>query len=373
MEVRNDYRNCPTNIACSIRKYFELSQKHDGLKILDKILAEKQPENVVMMLFDGMGSKILARTLPENSFFRQHQVKELTTVFPPTTAAATNSFRTGLNPAEHGWLGWNTYIPPIDKVITVFRDCEKGDENQLPSPEFLKVKNQLSHDFISREINDQGKFSAHDFFPFPQQDATVYKNLDQMLDLVLSETKKPGKKFIYAYDTEPDHSMHIFGPDSPEVKKLIKERDQKVAKFAKKLKNTLLIIVADHGHRKVKNVFLREYPDFYQMLARLTSIEPRAVSFKIKPEFMTEFPEKFNQLFGKDFDLYPRDEVLKSQLFGDGQPHSWFKDQLGDFLAIAHPDSNLCLLDRGDPALFSQHTGISDDELFIPLILIDRS
>ena len=63
MLVKNNYNECLTNLACSIRKYFELDYKHNTLDYIDKLLEEKQPKNVVVILFDGMGSRILDRTL----------------------------------------------------------------------------------------------------------------------------------------------------------------------------------------------------------------------------------------------------------------------------------------------------------------------
>ena len=59
MEVKNDYNETLTNLACSIRKYFELDYKHKTLDYRDKILKEKKPKNVVTILFDGMGSNII--------------------------------------------------------------------------------------------------------------------------------------------------------------------------------------------------------------------------------------------------------------------------------------------------------------------------
>lgn len=112
MIVKNNYKECLTNLACSIRKYFDLDYEHNTLDYIDKLLAEKQPKNVVVILFDGMGSRILERTLDKNAFLIKNKVKDITTVFPATTTAATTSIRTGLNPVEHGWLGWNTYIAP---------------------------------------------------------------------------------------------------------------------------------------------------------------------------------------------------------------------------------------------------------------------
>lgn len=36
-----DYKNSIVNVACSIRKYFELDYNHNTIKIIDKILEKK--------------------------------------------------------------------------------------------------------------------------------------------------------------------------------------------------------------------------------------------------------------------------------------------------------------------------------------------
>ena len=63
MEVKNHYNECLTNLACSIRKYFNLDYKHNTLPEIDEVLEANQPQKVVLMLFDGMGSRIIERTL----------------------------------------------------------------------------------------------------------------------------------------------------------------------------------------------------------------------------------------------------------------------------------------------------------------------
>ena len=98
MEVKNHYNECLTNLACSIRKYFNLDYKHNTLPEIDEVLEANQPQKVVLMLFDGMGSRIIERTLSDNDFFRKNMIKEITTVFPTTTTAATTSIRTGYFP-----------------------------------------------------------------------------------------------------------------------------------------------------------------------------------------------------------------------------------------------------------------------------------
>ena len=367
MKVKNNYQNCITNVACSIRKYFNLDYTHNTIPEIDKLLEQEKPESIVVILLDGMGSKIIKRNLPNNSFFLKNMKKEITTVFPATTTAATTSIRTGLNPCEHGWLGWNTYIKPINKVITLFKNSEKG-QNEI-SQEFLSVKEKLVTKTIVDEINEKGNFTAEELFPFGEN---AYRDLDDMLKRIEKKVREPGKKYIYAYDEEPDATMHDYGPDSKEAIGKIKERNKKIEKLCKKLKNTVVIIIADHGHLKVEHLYLKNYPKLKDMLERTISLEQRAISFKIKENKQKEFEKEFNKSLGEYFKLYSKEEVLKNSLFGTGSKNELFEDALGDYIAIANDEnnSNKCLIDEGDDVLVSQHAGYSDDEIFIPLIIV---
>lgn len=366
MIVKNNYNECLTNLACSIQKYFGLKIKHNSIEYIDKLLNEKQPKNVVLMLFDGMGSRILDRTLDENSFFRKNKIKEITTVFPATTTAATTSIRTGLNPIEHGWLGWNMYIEPIDETITLFLNSEKGKEEV--SNNFLKVKDKLVQKTIVDEIKEDTEYEAVELFPFGEN---KYNSLDEMLQIIKEECNKGGKKYIYAYDTEPDHSMHDFGPDDEKVKKLIEIRNNKVEQLCGSLSDSIIIVVADHGHKEVEHIYLKDYPKITEMLERTTSLEQRAVSFKIKKDYKGQFAREFNENFDKSFKLYSNTEIVESHLFGEGEENELFREAIGDFIAIAE-NSNKCIVTDGDEVLKSQHAGYSEDEIYVPLIVVDK-
>ena len=364
MKVKNNYQECITNFACSIEKYFDLIPKHNTLPYIDKLLEEKKPENVVVILLDGLGSRILDRTLEEDSFLRKHKYKEITTVFPATTTAATTSMQTGLNPIEHGYLGWDLYIKPIDKIISIYPGTEKGKEDQ--DEDFKKIKELLNITTIPEKINKKGKYQGIELFPFKE---TLYQDLDDMLEKIKQKTKEPGKKYIYAYDTEPDHTMHDFGPDSIEAKNLIIERNTKIEQLSKELENTILFVIADHGHKKVEHLFLEDYPDIISLLERTTSLEQRATSFKVKEGKKEEFIEKFNQHFGNYFKLYTKEDIINCKLFGEGEEHPLFKDALGDFISIAE-NTDKCFVAKEDPILTSQHAGYTEDEIYIPLIII---
>ena len=368
MKINNNYSECLTNLACSIRKYFELDYKHNTLEYIDKILEEKQPKNVVTILFDGMGSKILDKILPPNSFLLSHRFKEISTVFPATTVAATTSITTGLNPVETGMLGWNMYFKEIDKTIATFKGCEKGSKDKSPLEEAEAFKKKyMKTKTIMEDINEKGKYKGYKLFPFGEE---PYGDLDEMLNKIEKLCSEDGKKYIYAYDTEPDHLMHRFGTYCSEVKDLIRYRNFMIEKLCDKLEDTIIFIVADHGHIPVENIHLENYPEIVECLRQNTSIEPRAVNFFIKKDKKEKFVQLFNESFGNYFNLYSKQEVIDSQLFGDGEENPIFDSALGDFLAIAK--ENKTILFNGDTEFLSQHAGITDDEILVPLIVVQK-
>ena len=190
MKVKNNYNECITNVACSIRKYFGLNYKHNTIKYLDDLLEQKQPKNVVLILFDGMGSKVLEKTIDENSFLRKNMYKEITTVFPATTCAATYSARTGLNPIEHGYLGWYMYVKPLDDTILLFTGKSKNTLEINPKYEKIREK-YLATKCIYDEINEQGKYKAYNLFPFGDN---AYKDMDDMFTTIKEKCTEEGKK-----------------------------------------------------------------------------------------------------------------------------------------------------------------------------------
>jgi predicted AlkP superfamily pyrophosphatase or phosphodiesterase len=315
-----------------------------------------------------MGSNILDRTLNYGDFLLENKLKNITTVFPATTVAATTSMMTGLNPVETGMMAWDMYFKDIDKVITTFIGSEKSDPTHTPLPEALKYrKEHMITKTIMDEINEKGVDKGYIVSPFCD---TPYESVKEMYDTIKQRCDEPGRKYIYAYNPEPDSSMHEFGCNSEEAKTEIRDANYRIEKLAGEVKDTIIFVVADHGHINVKHIYLEDYPDIVNCLRMNTSLEPRAVNFFIKDDKKEEFVTLFNKYFSNDYDLHPMDDVIKSKLFGDGEENSVYRDALGDFLAIAK--TNKAIIYGGSTPLKSQHAGYTDDEIYVPLVLIKR-
>ena len=380
METLNfkiNYDECITNVACSILKYFNCDYYHKTLKTLDELLEHNKPKNVVLILFDGLGSRILDKTLNKDSFLLKHRIKEITSVFPSTTAASTLSAQTGLNPSEHGWLGWSNYISPIDTIIQLFWDVEKGKgPNRSKNQEFLKIKQKY---LSPKRLVDVIKEKGCDTYTLSPYVECKYSTLDEMFEVIEEKLKinKDRKKFLYVYNPEPDSTMHEKGCDSIEAEEKIFERNFKMEEFfeGKVDKETMIIVIADHGHINADYIQLNNYPDIKELMEKSIYIEKRCPMFRIKKGKENLFKELFEKYFGEYFFLLSKQEIKDKKIFGDinYKENELFDSSLGDFIAINKNNNNKALMDDNDSELKSVHGGNADDEVYIPLIVLSKN
>lgn len=362
-----DYTNCPANVANSILKHFKCAQFHPGMPILDEILERNNYKHVILYLADGLGCAQMEEHLDTESFLRKHMVSTFSSVFPPTTTASTTTYTTGLMPNEHGWLGWNMYIKEIDEIVTLFRNCIRDTFIPFSFSEDY-AEERYPNRYLHQIINETGDGKGYFYFPFKW---TIYKDHQQLRNEVLELCSKDEKNYLYLYDTQPDSILHKDGAKSQTAKEKIIEINQWLESISKELKDTLIIVCADHGHLDVTPVHVSDAPEIEKMMIRPTSLEPRASVFHIKEEFKSSFKEEFFKVYSKeDFIVYSAEEVKNMQLFGTGESREGFDDSIGDFIAIAISDK--MIIDTPDSfKLKSHHAGFTSDEMEIPLILID--
>lgn len=369
MKLKNNYNECLTNLACSISKYFGVSYKHNTLDYIDTLLEEKKPQNVVTILLDGMGNSLLDKHLTKDSFFIKNRIKSISTVFPATTVAATTSMRTGLNPCETGMLGWTMYFDECDDTIVTYTKSLKCDENNKVLQSAIEYMDKyLTQKEVTDLINEETTFKGYKVVPY---DDEKYIDLDDMFNKIENICNNNEKKYIYSYCDEPDYTLHDLGTDNSEIKDIIINMQDRVYKLAQKINDTIIFVVADHGHLEAENIFLEDYQDFLNCLEELPSIEPRATAFFVKNNMKKTFEYLFKKYFGKYFYLFTKSEIINMKLFGDGEENKKFRSELGDYIAISY--TKKAFIYKGDYPLISQHSGYSDEEVFVPLIVIDTN
>lgn len=357
------------NIACSILKYYGLKTINESFDRLDELLGKRENRRfnkIALVLLDGLGTKNIEASLGRDCFFLSRLYAECTSVFPPTTVAATTSVQSGLYPCQHGWLGWTNYYKPIERSLTVFlnSDSETGEKLEGESvPSFLCPYETL-WDRIKRTNTASHFLSPHGGVPI--------ESARDMSDKLIDILNRDEESFSYAYWPYPDHYMHKFGPDSKEVRENILSLQEEMERIGRSLPDdALLLIIADHGQILSEQYLLDDFPDITRHLVRRPTIESRASTYFVKEGEKVAFKEDFKRHFGDSYELLSKEEALERELFGPNHElHPLFSDMLGDFIAIAKSEKTL-FLSRGEmEACKGVHAGGMEKERLIPLIAV---
>ena len=364
-----DYQNSILAISISLLKKYGIKSHHTSLPELDKKL--KQYKNIVLIIFDGMGINILNHYKEKTPFLHKKIVKSISSVFPPTTAAATTSIHSGLSPLEHGWIGWMQYFKKYDKVIELFRDTDFYEQE--------KINTNVWNDFLNYEdiytkiIKQNPDVNFTKIFPFWAPNGV--SSVSEMRKKIVSTLAQNDKNLILGYWTNPDNKIHKLGISSPEISEIMEDINQEMETLFSQIdKDTIVLITADHGIIETDSIFLNEIKGFEECFKNPPSMEVRTISFFIKEDKKEKFKTLFNQHFKNDCILYTHDEYINSGLLGSGKMHPMIHEFVGDFVAISHTNKSLCYYTKKEKAIMlkSDHAGLTKEEMLVPLIILEK-
>ena len=357
-----DYSNTLLNIISGIRRNYGCESKYQ----IDNSIFDRKYKNIVILILDGLGTNVLNKNLEETDFLRKNYYKDVNSIYPSTTAAATTSIISGLTPYESGWTGWQNYIKELNKNIVLFNGKDYYKD------EFTGVTgyNKLPYKTFCSDSNVPGEIIQPDF-------KTNKRDLKDLLKRSLKSLKKKKSNIQYIYHTEPDSMMHMLGTGTKEVKDLLNTMNKDIEEYASKLPNdTLLIVSADHGHIDVEPLYFADCKILMNMLNRRPSNDGRCATFSVKDEYKTQFEKLFNQLFKNVYKLYKSEDAIKLGFFGnkDDIKHERIDDFLADYVAVAtnkyyfemHP------IAEAEIKFKSHHAGITKEEMKVPVILFKR-
>ena len=356
-----DYSDTQLGIISGFRNNFGYDYKYP---IIDGIF-DKKYKKMIILILDGFGTNALFNDLDENSFFRKNYVKSIHSIYPSTTAASTTSMKTGLSPYVTGWTGWENYFKEIDENIILFTGKKFVNDEQTG----ITGYSQIPYKPFFSDMNDVKGYLVEPNFK------NNNRTIDDILNQSLEYNKRDEAQVQYVYYDEPDHLMHEIGPYAEKVKRMIKEFENKIEAYSKKLSNdTLLIITADHGHRNVKPIHIYDIKILNDLLERRPSNDTRSITFKVKKGKEKEFENIFNILFKDYFLLFKTEDAIKKGFFGlkDDIKHERIDDFLADYIAVAINDRYFNYKGVPDFIFASHHAGITKDEMSVPLIVIRK-
>lgn len=364
-----NFKHCNINISATLAEFLGAKNSNATLPQIKAELA-KGYKNVVFICFDGMGIYPLEQNLPATDYLRTNIADVLCSTFPSTTTCATTSLTTNRLPLEHGWFGWSMHFESIKRNVFIFLNTdsvtgEKLDVTQgYPLAKFPYYFDEAtSPDYQINTIFPPFVEVAH-----PERNIAWNFDMGEFFEHIKTICAKDGKQFIYAYNNEPDHSMHEYGVTCDYIKDMLQDISRRLQQLVEQTPDTLFIVTADHGQIDVEgDVNMYEDEQMYAMLEALPYMEPRAIAFKVKPDKKTEFAQYFTARYGEDFELHESKELIERGFFGD------FGDKahlLGDYIAIGTYTHKQALVLPPDDFTFKGHHTSLTEEMLVPLIMI---
>jgi predicted AlkP superfamily pyrophosphatase or phosphodiesterase len=361
-----DYTKNIINVSSTFNKMLGHSTNIATLSKLEEYL-KKDYKNVVFIILDGFGINPIKINLDKNNILRKNIKQTLTSVFPSTTTNATTTLMSGDYPFNHGWFGWSVYFDELEKAVMLYMDRDYYTGEKIDSS---FVRNKLP---FTAYYNDAKNYDVNTVLPTYIKDGNArehypYNSKKEMFENIKKCCLKDGKQFIYSYCDEPDHTMHDYGVASKEAKDVIMDLSSYIEDLHKSLKDTLIVITADHGHIDIDGyIEIYKNKELLKCLDKPMYLEPRATSFKVKEEKREEFKKIFNKCYHKDFKLFEVDYLVKRGVFGP------FNDKnrvlLGDYIAVCKTNKQF-VFDENSNEFKGHHTSLTK-EMLVPLIIID--
>jgi hypothetical protein len=219
--------------------------------------------SVVLLVLDGLGANEVENRPAILSEINAMEGTQITTVVPSTTSTALTSISTGLDPAQHGILGYRMLID--GEVLNVLR--WQTDARHAPDPFTVQ-----RHDaFLGRpvpavtrlEFRDSGFTQAH----LRGSTFTGWKTVATLIEhcrrLVLS-----GERFVYAYYPGVDEVAHAYGLHDGFYLRELGAADALIGSLLDALPaETVLLVTADHGQVHLEPESWIDIDELHPMLA----------------------------------------------------------------------------------------------------------
>ncbi|CAB4776427.1 unannotated protein [freshwater metagenome] len=329
----------------------------------------------LLFLVDGLGADAVAKYesyIPTlSSLIRHGAVK---TSFPSTTATSLATLTTGVNPGEHGMLGYTVQVPRSGgRILNSLKWDERVDPFiwQPVTTLFERaVAQNISVTHVAAKRYEDSGFTRAVFRGAKYCGANTHADLITETVAALKQTPS----FVYLYVNDLDVAGHSDGVGSDKWLAALTGIDQLVATLLQKLpRQTRLWLTADHGMINVgEKIVIGVDNKLAENIATIAG-EPRARHLYLtdgaSQSAIADVASIWEEFLGEKASVYTRTEAIAADLFGKSVSVD-AADRIGDIVVIAHGDLILIEAEREkqEGAMVGHHGGASDIESYVPLL-----
>lgn len=220
-------------------------------RVIPEILNGTQRSSVLIVL-DGLGWEQLTARWHLTPNLQAMTGGPITTVAPSTTATALTSLTTGLEPAEHGVVGYRMVVD--GEVLNTLRWGTKDipDARRVMPPEVVQPYAPFLGQSIGMVNKAEFRTSGFSRAHLRGTELTGYRTLGTLIEEVVRLVSE-GKRFVYTYYDGIDKVSHEYGLAAEYDSELVL-CDWLVGRLLHRLPSgTQVQVTADHGQVDCRN------------------------------------------------------------------------------------------------------------------------
>lgn len=334
-------------------------------------------DRVAVVLVDGLGWHLLgelagsAPLLASVLAGQLGRLTELACTFPSTTPTSLVSLGTGVQPGQHGILGFTLNVPGTDRVVNhiLWRDDPPPAAWQ-PLPTWFGRLNEagigaravLPAAFIGSGLTDSA-YRGAEFRPIGPAEDNAQRLADEL-------RAAPG--LVYGYTGALDFAAHAFGVGSAQWHEAAAQIDALLTRLLDRLpRAAALLVTADHGGFNVPpdaRVDLDADPRLAAGV-RVVAGEPRVRYLHTEPGAAADVQAAWAEILDGKADAYSREQAVATGMFGPVNPAHLAR--IGDVVVVCTGDGAVLATGHEPPEtarLIGFHGAATPAEMAIPLI-----
>jgi len=349
---------------------------HDLFGALDGMEGALAPvRSAVLTAIDGLGAIPLRSHAGHARRLAGAMAKKdvISSVFPSTTAAALTSLLTGVDPGQHGLVGYEVRDPRTGVVVNQLSGWEKTGTDPSEwqrTPTVFETATAMGRPAFAVGLSEYAGsgFSAATLRGAEFRSAHTPA---ERVALALSLAEEHDGALVYCYLPEADKAGHKHGMASAEWVEALEELD---AAFAASVPDGVgMLVTADHGMVDVprtRHLIIDERSGLRDGVATIAG-EPRMLHVYVEdPARIEEIATDWAAGVQGAADVLTRDQAIEGGLFG-AAPTLEARERIGDLVV---PARGLWALydgtaeDQRSQGMIGQHGSLSPEELRVPLI-----
>ncbi|MBN1275515.1 alkaline phosphatase family protein [Candidatus Woesearchaeota archaeon] len=376
------------NLMSSIARGFGKRHRYAQLKAL-RAEEVRKSRNVVLIVIDGLGYEYLCAQ--GDSYLHRHLRSRMTSTFLSTTTCANTALLVGYPPQQHALTGWDINLKEAGAITSVLPFTPRYGGEPLTAAGFsmsdVMGAPSFYEGFGAECFVVFGKrIAGSEFTRHVTRHATIIPtvsvaNAFAKITALIKEGS-PRRRFVHAYFPGFDAAAHDEGVASAAARDVFLDLDRRVRKLARTIEgtDTKLVVVADHGMidtTEEAELFVEDVPGLQACLTVPLAGEPRVRDCFVRPRKTEEFESIVRKRLAGQCWCYRGELLVNDHLYGLGKPNGKLLERVGDYVLVMK--ENYVLRDRlandkerkASPVDKGVHGGVSDEELFVPLIIVD--